>query len=138
MGQTDTGSSHLIEGVESRLGCRERWLCLGQVLLTVLLLLLHLEHDEGHSPLLLVGHGLLSAHLVRLHANHLNQLVSVFVFLPQLPLLCGQPGFQAIHLPQRGPGLSRSNGALDRVGGPPGDLTSRGKMTTPDGRKVQS
>lgn len=128
MGQMDTGSSHLIEGVESRLGCRERRLCLGQVLLTVLLLLLHLEHDEGHSPLLLVGHGLLSAHLVCLHANHLNQLVGVFILLPQLPLLRGQPGLQAIHLPQRGPGLSGSNGALEGVGGAPwGSDLSGGK-----------
>ena len=96
-----TRSSYLVEGVEGRLGCCERWLCLGQVFFTVLLLLLHLQHDEGHLLLLLIGNGFLSAHLVRLHTHHLNQLVGIFILLPQLHFLGGQLGFQLIHLQQK-------------------------------------
>ena len=57
----------------------------------------HLSSEHGDG----LGNGFLSAHLVRLHAHHLNQLVGIFILLPQLHFLGGQLGFQLIHLQQR-------------------------------------
>lgn len=71
-------SPYLVEGVEGRLGCCECWLCFGQVLLTAFLLLLHLQHDEGHLPLLLIRDGFLFAHLASLDTYHLNLSASSF------------------------------------------------------------
>lgn len=99
-------SPYLVEGVEGRLGCCECWLCFGQVLLTAFLLLLHLQHDEGHLPLLLIRDGFLFAHLASLDTYHLNQPVCIFILLLHLYFLGGQLGFQIIHLQQRGNGFT--------------------------------
>lgn len=54
--QLRTPSSYLVEGVEGGPpGLPWRRFCLGQVFSQSLLLLLHLQHDEGHLPLLLIG-----------------------------------------------------------------------------------
>lgn len=89
---------YLIECVKSRLGSGKGWFGFSQVFLAVLLLLLDLLGYQCHFLLLLIGDGFLCAHLLRLHTNHLNQLVGIVILLLQLHFLGCQLRLQAIYL----------------------------------------